>query len=129
MPSDSDARKGDCSENDQESADQWHVVAPLTSIPEGAGREFLVDGRILAVFCVDGQFYALDGICAHQGGPLADGQIGRTDQGRCCVTCPWHGWQYELANGNHTISGKALAETFAVRQRDGNLEVNLRSAK
>ena len=54
-----------------------------------------VDGRWVAIFNVDGAYYAIDAICLHQGGPLAEGAVSR----QCIVTCPWHGWQFDLTTG------------------------------
>lgn len=98
----------------------WSIVAKSEEIAEGSGHEFLVGRRIVAVFRLDEQLFALDGICPHQGGPLAEGAV---HDG--CITCPWHGWQYGLADGKHTISGRDLAETFPIRERDGNVEVQV----
>jgi len=39
-------------------------------------------------------FHAIDGICLHRGGPLAEGQLIK-----CVVTCPWHGWQFDVTTG------------------------------
>ena len=99
-------------------AETWIAVAKSDEIEDGSGREFLVGKRIVAIFRNGGQLFALDGICAHQGGPLAEGFV---NDG--CVTCPWHGWQYALEDGKHTVSGRELAETFSVRERDGSVEV------
>ena len=49
-----------------------------------------------ALFNVDGTFYALDGVCPHQGGPLGSGEVHN-----CIVTCPWHGWQFDVRTGQH----------------------------
>ena len=100
------------------SAEGWTAVAKLDEIEEGSGKEFLVGTRIVAVFRFGDELFAMDGICPHQGGPLAQGELANG-----CVTCPWHGWQYELSSGKHTISGRLLAETFPIRQRDGSIEV------
>lgn len=52
------------------------------------------DGRRLALYLVDGQIYALNNACPHMGGPLGEGQV---EDG--IITCPWHGWQFEIATG------------------------------
>ena len=94
------------------------MVARSDAIAEGAALEVLVDDQILALFRSSGVLYALDGMCAHQGGPLANGTV----QGGC-VTCPWHGWQYELATGIQTINRQPLQQTFPVRETEGQIEV------
>lgn len=74
----------------------WIRVATVSECPPGEAREFVVQDRIVALFQVDGRFYALDGICPHQGGPLGRGKL-------CggIVTCPWHGWQFDVVTGQH----------------------------
>ena len=54
-----------------------------------------IAGRYLAVFLVDGEVHVLDNQCAHVGSPLDSGAV---DDG--LLTCPWHGWTYELATGD-----------------------------
>ena len=48
---------------------RWIPIAKVGDCPAGAGRELVIEDRIIALFCVEGEFYALDGICPHQGGP------------------------------------------------------------
>lgn len=52
-------------------------------------------GKEIAIFNIDSQFYALENVCPHQGGPLGEGDIEDS-----CVTCPWHGWQFDIKTGN-----------------------------
>jgi len=69
-------------------------VARIGDIPPGRGRQVAVGARWIALFNLDGAFHAIDNICLHRGGPLADGPIAVG-----VVTCPWHGWQYDIATG------------------------------
>ncbi len=101
----------------------WVDVAAAAAIAEQAAIEVLAAGRVLAIFREQGQLYVLDGMCAHQGGPIAQGSVAHG-----CVTCPWHGWQYELATGVQTVNRKPLQETFRVREREGRVEVQLPTA-
>ena len=78
----------------------------------------MVGDRVIALFRSEGQLFAMDGMCAHQGGPIAEGQLQHG-----CVTCPWHGWQYELATGIQTINRQPLQETFEVREIEGKIEL------
>ena len=66
-------------------------LATLDELSAGMAKEVEFEGRIYALFNVDGVISAIDGICPHQGGPLADGQVQGTT-----VTCPWHGWQFDV---------------------------------
>jgi nitrite reductase/ring-hydroxylating ferredoxin subunit len=101
----------------------WTTVASESELADDTAMEVVVGQQIVAIFRAGGVLYALDGMCAHQGGPIADGKV---EAG--CVTCPWHGWQYELATGIQTINRQPLQATFEVRQRDGQIEIKLEGA-
>ncbi len=103
---------------DTEAGGRWVIVARSDEIADGDAREILIDDQILALFRSSGVLYALDGMCAHQGGPLAEGTVQAG-----CVTCPWHGWQYELATGIQTVNRQPLQKTFPVRESGGQIEV------
>jgi nitrite reductase (NADH) small subunit len=91
-------------------------LCPASEIPTGTGRECVADDRIFAVFNVDGRFYALDGICPHAGGPLAKGCVSGT-----VVTCPWHGWQFDVTTGRHQLTPRIQQRTFEVIEDAGTL--------
>ncbi len=98
----------------------WVDVAACEALAEDGAIEVLANGRVIAVFRLANELFAIDGMCAHQGGPLAQGSLAHG-----CVTCPWHGWQYELATGIQTINRKQLQETYPVRRREGRIEVQV----
>ncbi|MBI2267091.1 MAG: Rieske 2Fe-2S domain-containing protein [Armatimonadetes bacterium] len=85
-------------------------VAEITEIPPGAGKAVEAGGRQIALFNVDGEFYAIDGVCAHKGGPLGDGDLEER-----IVTCPWHGWQYDVTTGANVVNPEIVQRAFEVR--------------
>jgi nitrite reductase/ring-hydroxylating ferredoxin subunit len=87
-----------------------HVVAKVGEIGDGEGRVVTAGGRQLAVFNAGGTFRVLDNACPHRGGPLGEGAV---DGG--IVTCPWHGWQYDLATGVACHRADVKVATFPVR--------------
>ncbi|HVJ69360.1 MAG TPA: Rieske 2Fe-2S domain-containing protein [Caulifigura sp.] len=91
-------------------------LCQVSEVPVGSGRECVADDRIIAVFNVDGRFYALDGICPHAGGPLANGCVTGT-----VVTCPWHGWQFDVATGKHQLTPRIQQTRFEVVVDQGTL--------
>lgn len=101
-------------------SENWVDLASSDAIDEGSAIEVVVEEQILAIFRDGGSLYALDGMCAHQGGPIAEGTVADG-----CVTCPWHGWQYELRTGIQTINRQPLQKTYQVREREGRVEVLL----
>ncbi|MCU0962290.1 MAG: Rieske 2Fe-2S domain-containing protein [Pirellulaceae bacterium] len=78
---------------------RWVRVASVGECPPGTARECVAEERIVAVFNVGGRLHALDGICPHQGGPLGRGALAGH-----MVTCPWHGWQFDVRTGQHAAS-------------------------
>lgn len=69
-------------------------VASRSQVPPGGKRLLDVDGRAIALFNVDGTFYAIDDVCTHDGGPLAEGDL----QG-CEIQCPRHGARFDVRTG------------------------------
>jgi len=85
-------------------------VASVSEVPAGTGRVVEANGRALALFNVDGRFYAMDNTCLHRGGPVGDGDLEGT-----IVTCPWHGFQYDVTTGRNVLDPDVGLEPFAVR--------------
>lgn len=106
------------SDNSANEAGRWVSVGKSTDVGEKQGVEFLVGSDVVAVFRQEGKLYAVDGICAHQGGPIAKGALDKT-----CVTCPWHGWQYNIENGENILTKRKMLRTFDVREIEGRIEI------
>jgi nitrite reductase/ring-hydroxylating ferredoxin subunit len=85
-------------------------VASRKDIPKGEGRMFEISGQQVAVFNAGGKFYAIDNTCEHQGGPLAEGEL----EG-CVVTCPWHGWTYDVTSGQSPDDPDTRVARFEVK--------------
>lgn len=99
-----------------------HRVAQITEIPVGEGREFVVGDQIVALFNLDGTFHALDGICPHAGGPLARGKLTNG-----IVTCPWHGWQFDVTTGRHCLNSHLKQNRFTVEIEGDEIWVEIPS--
>ena len=69
-------------------------VANRAELPPGGKILLEVDGRAIALFNVDGTFYAIDDVCTHDGGPLAEG-----DLDGCAIQCPRHGARFDVRTG------------------------------
>jgi nitrite reductase/ring-hydroxylating ferredoxin subunit len=95
-------------------------LTSVHEIPSGTGREYVAADRVLAVFHLDGQFHVLDGICPHAGGPLANGTL----QG-CVVTCPWHGWQFDVTTGRHQLTPRIAQRRYRCELEGDDLLVDL----
>jgi 3-phenylpropionate/trans-cinnamate dioxygenase ferredoxin subunit len=71
-----------------------HRVAKVSDIPEGTTHRVVVDGLEVLVCNVGGQFYAIEDVCTHDGGPLDQGEL----EGPC-VVCPRHGATFDVRSG------------------------------
>ena len=69
-------------------------VGRIGDFAPGTGTMVVVGKRHVALFRLGDEFFALDNLCLHRGGPICEGPI---HQG--VVTCPWHGWSYEIRTG------------------------------
>ena len=85
-------------------------VAKTSEIPTGTGKVVEAGGKTIAVFNCEGSFYAVDNTCKHRGGPLGEGSLsGKT------VTCPWHGWEYDVSTGECAMDASITVQKFAVK--------------
>lgn len=91
---------------------EFESVARVGEIPAGEGRSFPVNGRMVAVFHVDGEYHAILDSCPHMGASLAGGYVEGTS-----VTCPWHAWRFCVADGLWLDNPKSQTRTdcFDVR--------------
>lgn len=96
------------------------LTAKKADIPAGTIREFQVQGKTVALANVGGQFHAIDGVCIHRGGPLADGPL----EGNI-VTCPWHGWEYNVTTGKVGHSPTVGVNCYAVEVRGEEVFVDV----
>jgi NAD(P)H-dependent nitrite reductase small subunit len=96
------------------------AVAKVDEIPPGSGKVVEAAGKTLAVFNLDGNFYVIDNTCLHRGGPLGEGLL----EGKV-VTCPWHGWEYDVTTGQNTFNPSMKVETYKVTVKDGEIRVQL----
>jgi nitrite reductase/ring-hydroxylating ferredoxin subunit len=69
-------------------------VTTIDEMADQPAKCIEVDGEKIALFLVDGAFYALSDTCTHRGGPLSEGEVHGAE-----VTCPWHGAKFDLRTG------------------------------
>ena len=80
-----------------------------------------VNGRHVALFRLGDEFFAIDNLCLHKAGPLCDGQIDAGD----VVTCPWHGWSYEIRTGTLVQDPRVGVSKHEVRVEGDQISVRL----
>ncbi len=93
-------------------------VCKIDNIPVGAGRTVDVKGKPVAVFNVDGNFFAISDTCLHRGGPLGEGEL----EGKV-VTCPWHAWRYDVTTGVNEMNPSMIVQKYQVKVEGDDLLV------
>jgi len=98
----------------------WVRVCDTTDMREGfANIVQLSDGERVAVFLHEGKLSAISNACAHQNGPLGEGKIIQ-----CLVTCPWHGFQYNVTDGRSPAPFTEMVPTYRVSIKDNAVMID-----
>jgi nitrite reductase/ring-hydroxylating ferredoxin subunit len=117
------------------------VIGKAAEFPDPGRRVVEVDGAEVGIFCVDGRFTAFENVCPHMGGPVCQGKViarveeriaeDRTSLGlafskdRTNVACPWHGYEFDIATGEHQGNPRMKLRPVKVEVVDGDLVVQL----
>lgn len=96
------------------------TVARVEDVPPGTVAAVTAGDEEIALAHVDGEFYATQQHCIHLKGPLGEGRI--DDH---VLTCPWHGWQYDVRTGENEFDRAIQLRTYPVRVHDGEVQVEL----
>jgi nitrite reductase (NADH) small subunit len=95
-------------------------AAKQDEIPAGQIREFQVAGKAVAIANLDGKLFAINSVCLHHGGPLGEGILDGS-----VVSCPWHGWQYDVTTGKLTQQPGTGVDCYRVELRGSEVFVDL----
>lgn len=100
-----------------EEREVWMDVCPLDEIGPGETRTVFLEGRMVGLFNINGQLYAINNRCTHARGPLSEGEVNAEE---CSVVCPWHYGKFDLRTGA-ALDGvvRKPVETYRVEVRDG----------
>jgi chlorite dismutase/nitrite reductase/ring-hydroxylating ferredoxin subunit len=95
----------------------WAEVCPLDELAPGETQVIYLEGKMVGLFNVNGELYAINNRCSHARGPLTDGSINSDE---CSVTCPWHYGKFDIKTGQ-AIDGvvRKPVETYQIDVRDG----------
>lgn len=96
------------------------IAAKIADMPVGAVHEFQVSGKAVALANVDGKFFAINNTCLHRGGPLGEGSL--QDK---IVTCPWHGWEYDVTTGKLLQNSSMGVACYATEVRGEEVFVDI----
>ncbi|MGH7777230.1 MAG: Rieske (2Fe-2S) protein [Candidatus Dormibacterales bacterium] len=100
----------------------WYTVGKRRDVPADRGWPVQVGDRRIAVFAVGADLFAVDNVCRHVGNPIDDGHV---EHG--CVTCPWHGWRYDLRTGDQVMmfGRRPGLRTYPVRSAGEDVQVDI----
>jgi 3-phenylpropionate/trans-cinnamate dioxygenase ferredoxin subunit len=98
---------------------EWVDVAAVNELPPGTHRVVDVDGARVAVFNLDGVYYAIEDVCTHDGGELTGGVVKGEE-----IVCPRHGARFSIKTGA-VLAPPAYepVRSFPIRVRDGRVQV------
>jgi len=103
----------------ENSVPKYFRVASVTEIPPGDKKIVEVDGVLVVLVNLDGQLYAVEDVCTHDGGPLGEGKLDG-----CELICPRHGARFDVRTGAATrMPAIEPAPTYEVRVQDGDVLV------
>jgi methionine sulfoxide reductase heme-binding subunit len=104
---------------DLKSKPGFYHACDLNQIEENRAKIITLNGESIAIFKYDGKLSAINNVCKHQNGPLGEGKI--VDG---CVTCPWHGYQYEPHNGSSPPPFTEKVSTYLLKLEGTKVFVN-----
>ncbi len=99
---------------------EFHPVCRVGDVHEGEGKAVRVCNKLIAVFCQDGQLYAIDDMCPHMGASLSGGYV---EKG--VVTCPWHAWRFRITDGTWADNPRIKIGSYPIRVVGGEVQVQV----
>jgi len=94
------------------------TIGKASDIPEGGSVVVTINQKDVAVFRVNGQFFAIDDLCPHMGASLSGGYV---ENG--VVTCPWHYWRFQLSDGAWADNPKVKTGCYTVHVVGDDLQI------
>src|SRR5438552_18775515 len=103
--------------NNKEDNSTFRYLCRSKELPPGKSRQFSISNEKgtkieIALFNIDGIYYAISNTCQHQGGPLSKGILGNRNK---IVTCPWHGWKYSVIDGKAPHEGGDRVNSYETK--------------
>ena len=99
---------------------EFVTVAKVGDIPEGQGATYVIGEKLVGVFNVGGVYHAINDLCPHMGASLAEGHV---ENG--VVTCPWHGWRFQVTDGTWCDNRRIKTDSYEVRVVGDEIQVRV----
>jgi len=103
------------------SLEGYQSVGRVEDVPVGQSKVVTVNNKAIAIFNIQGAFYAVHNLCPHEGGPLNEGRVKGF-----VVSCPWHDLAFDIRNGQGTDGGGYCVGSYEVRVESGEILVGPR---
>jgi nitrite reductase (NADH) small subunit len=95
-------------------------VGTIAELPPGQCKTVSVNGTDLAIYNVAGKIYATANACPHRGGSLGEGLLEGS-----LITCPRHGWQFDVVTGCLATNPQATVQTYPVQVSGDDIAVQI----
>lgn len=121
FPSDvEEASSGRATPTPAPSTTAGRVLLAASELADGEVMELMIDGEPVALCRVGDSFHAVDGTCPHAGGPLGEGQLDGTE-----LTCPYHGWSFDVRTGACLMDDELEVRPLPIRVVDGQVVLDV----
>jgi nitrite reductase (NADH) small subunit len=101
----------------------FRTVCRVHEMVEGEGKTVSVGNKLIALFRMNGQYFAVDDVCPHMGASLSGGYV---EEG--VVTCPWHAWRFRLTDGAWADYPRIKIGCYPVRVVQDEIQVQVAGA-
>ena len=99
---------------------QFYRAAAASEVSPGTGKTVTLEGKSIALFNVNGSFHAIDNTCPHRQGPLGEGALNGN-----LVSCPWHGWNFDVTNGSCRINPMVKVAVYSTKVEGDSIFVQI----
>jgi 3-phenylpropionate/trans-cinnamate dioxygenase ferredoxin component len=105
---------------DEERMGDWVRAIAAAELTAGRCMEVSVGGKPVALYNVEGTFYATSNTCIHRGGPLGQGLLSGNE-----VMCPWHAWTWDVRSGENTANPSLRIPSYEVKVEGADVLVRI----
>ncbi len=102
---------------------EFRRVCARSELAEGESKAVVVNDKVIAVFCDQGEIHAIDDMCPHMGASLSDGHV---ENG--IVTCPWHAWRFRIKDGVWADNPRIKIGCYPVRVEGDSILIQVETA-
>jgi nitrite reductase (NADH) small subunit len=104
----------------EKSMSDFQTVCKVSEVKEREGKTVSLGDKLIALFLLNGCFYAIDDVCPHMGASLSDGLLEND-----IVTCPWHAWRFRVTDGTWADNPKIKIGSYPVRVVGDDVQIQL----